>query len=107
MPTLEILYHLALAGTSAGMPIEESIDVEEHLSSSSSTPIPAELGIIRSDSTASSVPISDAAQVVAAAGRVITRLAFLQTNPDDEAIVDELLRERLATKGRRPIGLRR
>lgn len=102
---LEIVYYLAV-GTSAGIPLEDPVQVEEHLSSSSSTPVPVELGLVPSDSTSSPAPISDAAEVIRSAGRTMARLAFLPTSPEDEAIVDELIRARQATKARRPISSR-
>lgn len=103
MPTLDFVYYLAL-GTTPGMPVEDSVELEEHLSSSSATPIPSQLGIARSNHpTASPVPISDAAEVIRSAGRTMARMAFLPTNPLDEAMVDELLRTREAGRIKRPL----
>lgn len=77
---------------------ETVVVVEEHVSSRTSTPLPIHVGPRVVDATFSRASESDAAATVRAAARVIERLAFLPTNAEDEAMVEQLVAERTSAR---------
>lgn len=103
METFEINMSLALSAATVIVLSAEHIDVEERLSSASATPIPGPLA--RFDTTATEAPsvVDDASAVVRAAAKTVERLAFLPTDPKDEALVDALVARKMAPKKLEPL----
>lgn len=106
MPT-EFALNMALLAVTPAMGVEATTDTmfdfEEKRSSHGSTPIPGRLSVVGAERTESATVVGDAADVVLSAGKIIKRLSFLPTDPQDEAIVDALVSRRMADKKKRKI----
>lgn len=96
---------IVLQGTGAP-PIwsAEYVDVEERVSSNSSTPLPHPVPRSSFEATEAPVVVSDAETVVRAAARLVDALDLLPVDPADEEAVDALVARKTAGRSMTPLG---